>query len=102
MSERLWDLHWVPRFDTVARTLGCGQGGRDAEQEARTRDEVVFCHAGTIRAAIAHSLNLDPEQAFGFVVDNMSLTRIDSVHFHDRGQWHRRWRFGGINLGPAA
>lgn len=87
---------WLDLVERVAGSL------EDAEQEARTRDEVVFCHAGTIRAAIAHSLNLDPDQAFGFVVDNMSLTRIDSVHFHDRGQWHRRWRFGGINLGPAA
>jgi len=87
---------WLDLVQRVSASLEA------AEESPTTRDEIVFCHAGTIRAAIAHSLNLEPEQAFGFVVDNMSLTRIDSVHFHDRGHWQHRWRFGGINLGPAS
>lgn len=78
------------------------QGLTAAESNQTSRDEIVFCHAGTIRAVIAHCLALEPERAFGFVVDNMSLTRIDSVHFVDKGLRQHRWRVAGINLGPAS
>lgn len=54
------------------------------------RDIVAVTHGGTIRAAIGHALNLDPEAALACQVDNCSLTRID--HFgpsasHPEGAW---------------
>jgi alpha-ribazole phosphatase len=54
------------------------------------RDIVAVTHGGTIRAAIAHALKLDPEAALTCQVDNCSVTRID--HFgpsesHPEGAW---------------
>jgi len=56
-----------------------------AEQTRRHagRDIVCVSHGGPIRAALAHALALDPEQALSFAVDNCSLTRLD--HFAEEG-----------------
>jgi broad specificity phosphatase PhoE len=43
------------------------------------RDIVAVTHGGTIRAALAQALGLEPERALAFVVDNCSLTRIDRI-----------------------
>lgn len=61
------------------------------------RDIVAVTHGGTIRAALAMALGLDPERALGFRIDNLSLTRID--HIMLTGD-HPAWRVGGVNL-PA-
>lgn len=54
------------------------------------RDIVAVAHAGTIRAALAHALSLAPADALGFVLDPLSLTRLDRID--------RSWRIGGVNL----
>lgn len=43
------------------------------------RDVVVGCHAGTVRAALAHGLGLveAPGPMLNIAIDNFSLTRID-------------------------
>jgi alpha-ribazole phosphatase len=46
-------------------------------------------HSGTIRAALAIALDLAPEGALRFVIDPLSLTRIDRL---DNG-----WRVGVVN-----
>lgn len=38
---------------------------------------VVVAHAGTIRAALRHALNLIPEQALSFAVDYGSITQVE-------------------------
>ncbi len=38
---------------------------------------VVVAHAGTIRAALRHTLNLIPEQALNFTVDYGSITQVE-------------------------
>lgn len=43
------------------------------------RDLVSVAHGGTIRAALAVALALDPEAALRFAVDNCSLTRMDWI-----------------------
>jgi alpha-ribazole phosphatase len=57
-----------------------------AEQIARVRrglagigagPAVVVVHSGTIRAALAIALDLAPEAALRFVIDPLSVTRID-------------------------
>lgn len=40
------------------------------------REIVAVAHAGTIRAAIAHALGLEADQALRFVLDPLSLTRL--------------------------
>lgn len=52
-------------------------------------DVVVVAHAGTIRAALAIALDCAVAQALRFVVDPLSLTRIDRL---DDG-----WRVGCVN-----
>jgi alpha-ribazole phosphatase len=43
------------------------------------RNIVAVAHGGSIRAAIGHSLGLDPDAALAFVVDNCSISRIDRI-----------------------
>ncbi|HYD32003.1 MAG TPA: histidine phosphatase family protein [Azospirillaceae bacterium] len=63
-------------------------------------DIVAVIHGGSIRAALALALGLDPEMALGFKVDNCSLTRLDHIALEGRPA---AWRIAGVNLpGPAA
>ncbi|MEO1191383.1 MAG: histidine phosphatase family protein [Pseudomonadota bacterium] len=67
------------------------------------RDIVAVTHGGTIRAALAEALGLEPEHALRLSVDNCSLTRIDHVPgpigSHDPNQSHA-WRVETTNLSP--
>jgi alpha-ribazole phosphatase len=58
------------------------------------RDIIAIAHAGTIRAALAIALGLPPRAALSFVVDPLSLTRLDAVG--------EGWRVAGVNwlVGP--
>ena len=54
------------------------------------RDIVAVTHGGTIRAAIGHALDLDPETALCCQIDNCSVTRIDRfgpTESHPDGAW---------------
>jgi alpha-ribazole phosphatase len=42
-------------------------------------DVVLVVHSGTVRAALAIALDLAPEAALRFVIDPLSLTRIDRL-----------------------
>ena len=42
-------------------------------------DAVLVVHSGTIRAALAIALDLAPDSALRFVIDPLSLTRIDRL-----------------------
>jgi alpha-ribazole phosphatase len=53
------------------------------------RDVILIVHSGTIRAALAVALDIAPESALRFVIDPLSLTRIDRL---DGG-----WRIGAVN-----
>jgi broad specificity phosphatase PhoE len=61
------------------------------------RDIVSLSHGGVIRAALALALNLSPETALAFAVDNLSLTRIE--HFPEPGGAHG-WRVVAVNQPP--
>ena len=52
-------------------------------------DVVLVVHSGTIRAALAIALDLDPDGALRFVIDPLSVTRIDRL---DNG-----WRVVAVN-----
>ena len=60
-------------------------------------DIVAVAHGGSIRAALALALGLDPEHALAFSIDNLSITRIDHVDGPARGG---AWRVAAVNL-PA-
>jgi len=57
------------------------------------RDIIAVAHAGTIRAALAIALDIRPEKALNFVVDPLSLTRLDALS--------GGWRVGGVNWLPG-
>lgn len=46
-------------------------------QKAGGRPIVIVAHAGTIRAALRHALNINPEPALSFCVDYGSVTQIE-------------------------
>jgi alpha-ribazole phosphatase len=52
-------------------------------------DVIAVVHSGTIRAALAIALDCAPEQVLRFVVDPLSLTRIDRLAVG--------WRVGAVN-----
>ena len=52
-------------------------------------DVVLVAHSGTIRAVLAIALDLAPDGALRFVIDPLSLTRIDRLE--------SGWRVGSVN-----
>ncbi len=67
------------------------QIGRTAEGLAAlpSGDVVLVVHSGTIRAALAIALDLEPAAALRFVIDPLSLTRIDRLE--------NGWRVVAVN-----
>ncbi len=61
------------------------------------RDIVCVAHGGSIRAAVAHALDLHHERGLSLTIDTLSLTRIDHIEggvLNGRGQ---AWRVVGVN-----
>jgi len=52
-------------------------------------DVILIVHSGTIRALLAIALDLSPDAALRFVIDPLSLTRIDRLE--------SGWRVGAVN-----
>src|SRR5207302_1816136 len=52
-------------------------------------DVVLVVHSGTIRAVLAIALDLEPDGALRFVIDPLSLTRIDRLE--------NGWRVVAVN-----
>jgi alpha-ribazole phosphatase len=61
----------------VAVMARVGEAMRRIEQRHHGRDIIAVAHGGTIRAALAAALDLAPEAALAFRIDNCSLTRIE-------------------------
>ena len=61
------------------------------------RDIVAVAHGGSIRAALAHALGLDPDRALGFATENLSTTRIDHLSGPGLGG---NWRVAFVNRCP--
>ena len=61
------------------------------------RDVIVVAHGGTIRAVLALALDLEPEAALAFTIENCSITRID--HIEGPGMGHG-WRVVTVNRPP--
>ncbi len=76
----------MARVEQAVTRLSRDHGGRDI---------VAVAHGGTIRAALALALDLDPEAALRFSVFNLSLTRIDHIAPKDGGP--AAWRVESVN-----
>ena len=66
-------------------------------QELAGRDIVAVAHGGSIRAALAVALSLDPNAALAFTVENCSMTRIDHLATENEGNF---WRVVMANHRP--
>lgn len=61
------------------------------------RDVVAVAHGGTIKAAIAHALNLSGDAGLAFACDNCSVTRLERLSAGSDTLWrvisinHRPW-----------
>jgi broad specificity phosphatase PhoE len=65
----------------------------------RGKDIVAVTHGGTIRAALALALGLDPQGALAFATDNCSLTRLDHLC---AGSGDGLWRVVTVNRRPSS
>ncbi len=54
------------------------------------RDIIAVVHAGTIRAALALAMDLEPKSALSLAIDPLSLTRIDGIARLDGVDWRVR------------
>jgi broad specificity phosphatase PhoE len=66
-------------------------------EEHAGRDIIAVTHGGTIRAALAEALDLTPEAALAFSIENLSLTRLE--RFDGPGVGHG-WRAVTVNRLP--
>lgn len=83
-------------FATVVRRVDLAIDRISAAADAE--DVVVVAHAGTVRAALALALDLKLERALAFVIDPLSLTRIDRI-ISAVGVFE--YRIECVNLDPA-
>jgi alpha-ribazole phosphatase len=83
-------------FIDVMRRVSAGIERLTAEHAGR--DIVVVAHGGSIRAALAHALRLEPESALAFSIDTLSLSRLDFIQGPGKGN---PWRIGPVNLPPV-
>lgn len=81
-------LDVIARVGRAIARLGTAHVGRDL---------IVVGHGGSIRAALALALEIPPERALAFTIDNLSLTRID--HFSS-ASGEPAWRVGAVNHPP--
>lgn len=89
MAERgaQWNRFWLapaheapPGGESFANLIQrVGTAVERLSRDHAGRDVVAVTHGGTIRAALARALSLEPERALSFVVDNCALTRIDHI-----------------------
>ena len=86
-----------PRGETFADVMARLSPVVDSLSERHgERDIVAVAHAGTIRAAIGKALGLAPDGAIRFVVDLLSVTRLDRIVTKDGKV---AWRVGAANTG---
>ncbi|MDH3594961.1 MAG: histidine phosphatase family protein [Rhodospirillales bacterium] len=86
----------VARVHSSVRRLSAEHAGRDI---------VAVAHGGTIRAALALALGLDPERALALSVDNCSLTRVDHIagpvsSVAPASEQDEAWRVVRVNQAP--
>jgi alpha-ribazole phosphatase len=67
---------------------------RRLNEEHAGRDIIAVTHGGTIKAALAEALDLHPEHALAFAIDNLSLTRLE--RYDGSGVGHG-WKVVGVN-----
>jgi alpha-ribazole phosphatase len=94
-SKAAYDEFWrapasnrPPGGETFVEQIARVRGGIEALPAG---DVIIVAHAGTIRAALALALEMPPDNALRFVIDPLSLTRLDRLD--------NAWRVIAVNRG---
>ena len=66
------------------------QGLEDALSDHQGQHVLIVAHAGVIRAALGHVLQVDPVLWYRTRIDNAALTRFRSGRYGDRLEFHNR------------
>lgn len=74
----------IERVGPVMERLACEHAGEEV---------VIVAHGGTIRAAVAHALDIGADNALHLAIQNLSLTRLER---HETA-----WRVGCVNEMPG-
>ncbi len=90
-----WHRFWLapaaevpPGGESFEQLIGRVGGALDRLHDSHGgRDIVAVAHGGTIRAALAIALGIEPERALAFTVANCSLTRLDHIEGKDGAAW---------------
>ncbi len=83
--------------DLMARVGGAIE---QLSEEHRGRNIIAVTHGGTIMAALAHALGLEPDRALAFQIENCALTRMDhypGAHGSHAPESTGFWRVGLVN-----
>ena len=83
---------FVDLMDRVRRAV------EDLTNRFAGRDIVCVAHGGTIRAALAIALCIEPNNAIPFATENLSTTLID--YLHPEPGFDGGWRVRGTNIPP--
>ena len=103
-----WPKFWLAPADATppkgesfrAVVSRVGQGIERMNSSNGGRDIVAVAHGGTIRAALAIALGVDPAAALAFTIDNLSLTRLDHISRTHATDDRDAWRIVAVNLPP--
>ena len=104
-----WHRFWLAPADTTAPggesfTAVIARVGRAVSRLTAAhagRDIVATAHGGTIRAALAIALDLEPDRALAFSTDNLSITRLDHIANGGIDGTEEAWRVVAVNLLPT-
>lgn len=82
--------------DVIVRVRACID---EINRRYAGRDIVAFAHGGSIRAALAVALDVEPDAALSFEIRNLSLTRIDHITPGEEPEFGaiRPWRVHQVN-----
>lgn len=102
LSERFWltpEFEAAPGGESFA-DLCARTAKRTIHHSWQYRNQDIICvaHNGTIRAALVLALNCAPATVMRFVIDNVSITRLDFI----RDGIHSYWRVCTINDLPQS
>lgn len=86
-----------PGGESFADVVARAAAAIEALSVPEGRDIVAVAHGGTIRAALALALSLEPAAALRVVVDNLALTRLERVV---TGDGSPEWRVDAVNIRP--
>ena len=91
----------APGGESIADVIARARAAIDRLTAANGgRDIVAVAHAGSIRAALAVALDLDPWKCLAVQIDNLSLTRLEHVPARlDLGHANA-WRVVTVNQAP--